>query len=69
MELLLIVALLVAGLALYLLPSGFAVLRNHRQTAPILIVNFFLGWTLIGWIIALAWSFSASPSHAANSPR
>jgi len=30
--------------------------RNHPQKNPILIVNIFLGWTLIGWVAALAWS-------------
>jgi cytochrome b subunit of formate dehydrogenase len=41
---------------IYLAPSGVAFARHHRQRAPILIVNICLGWTLIGWVICLAWA-------------
>jgi hypothetical protein len=30
--------------------------RNHRSRGSILIVNIFLGWTFIGWVVALAWA-------------
>jgi hypothetical protein len=36
-----------------------AVSRSHPNAAPIAIVTLFLGWTLVGYVIALAWSFSA----------
>lgn len=48
--------ILVAGLALYFLPSIVANHRRHRNLMPILIVNLFLGWTLLGWVVALAWA-------------
>ena len=53
-----IVAALV-GMALYWLPSFIAAKRRHRNLVPILLVNLFFGWTLIGWVICLAWSCSA----------
>lgn len=40
-------------------PTWIALLRGHPNLMPIFIVNFFLSWTCIGWIVALAWSFSA----------
>lgn len=43
----------------YILPTIIALLRNHPNTAPIAIVNLFLGWTVIGYIVALAWAFTA----------
>lgn len=43
----------------YFLPMIIALIRKHKQTNPIVIVNIFLGWTLIGWVVALAWSVSA----------
>lgn len=46
-------------LALYALPSIVAFKRKHKSKMAILIVNLFLGWTLVGWVIALAWSFTA----------
>lgn len=45
-------------IALYFLPAIIAIARGHTQGAPIVIVNFFLGWTLVGWVVALAWSCS-----------
>jgi len=41
---------------IYFLPWFIAMLRKHPQVAPIFIINLFLGWTLIGWVIVLAWS-------------
>ena len=50
--------ILLAGiLALYFLPTIVAALRHHHNTAMIAILNFFLGWTFIGWVIFLAMSF------------
>ena len=50
--------ILLAGiLALYFLPTIVAALRHHHNTAMIAILNFFLGWTFIGWVIFLAMAF------------
>ena len=43
--------------AIYFLPTIIACRRGHRQVAPIAIINTFLGWTLIGFVVALAWAF------------
>jgi hypothetical protein len=40
----------------YFLPWINAQLRHHRSKAAIAVINVFLGWTLVGWVIALAWS-------------
>lgn len=56
------VGLAILGLAFYFLPTMIAVLRRHGNLMPILIVNFFLGWSLIGWVVALAWAFSQQDS-------
>ncbi|HYJ44069.1 MAG TPA: superinfection immunity protein [Xanthobacteraceae bacterium] len=47
---------------LYFLPTIVALDRRHQQRWPIVILNALLGWTLIGWIVALAWSASHQPS-------
>ncbi len=44
---------------LYFLPSIIAIVRGHPQVGPILVINFLLGWTLIAWVLVLAWSVSA----------
>lgn len=42
--------------AMYFLPTIVAVMRKHN-IASILLLNLFLGWTVIGWIIALVMAF------------
>jgi Superinfection immunity protein len=46
------------GFALYITPTIVALDRKHRQTAPIAAINLFFGWTVIGWVVALAWSLT-----------
>jgi len=48
-----LLALLTAG---YLLPWAIAVLRDLRTHVSVLLVNLFLGWTIIGWVVALVMS-------------
>ncbi len=46
--------------ALYFLPSIIAYSRKHRNAGAITVLNLFLGWTLIGWIIAIVWSATST---------
>jgi hypothetical protein len=41
---------------MYFLPSIVALIRSKRDTLAIFLLNFFLGWSVIGWIIALVWA-------------
>jgi hypothetical protein len=43
-------------LVMYFLPSIIALLRSKRDALAIFLLNFFLGWSVIGWIIALIWA-------------
>jgi hypothetical protein len=43
----------------YLLPSLIAYARGHNNKLAILVLNMILGWTLLGWCVALIWSFTA----------
>lgn len=45
-------------LSLYFLPTIVALLREHNNGVPIFVLNLFLGWTIVVWIICLAWSGS-----------
>jgi len=47
------VALGIAGLFFYFLPTLIAVSGNHRQWGTISIINIFFGWTLIGGVVSL----------------
>lgn len=50
------IGFLLALLAGYFAPTIVALVRRHPQQWAILAVDLFLGWTIIGWVIALAWS-------------
>ena len=41
---------------MYFLPSILAFARNKRDTTAIVLLNLFLGWTMIGWVVALVWA-------------
>jgi hypothetical protein len=40
----------------YMMPAGIACIRNAKSEPAIFLTNLLLGWTLIGWIVALAWA-------------
>lgn len=46
-------------LLIYFLPTIIA--WKKRNGRAIFMLNFLLGWTLVGWIIALIWAFTIDP--------
>jgi hypothetical protein len=48
----------------YLVPFAIAQLRAKRQTTAILVVNGLLGWTLVGWVVALVWALMPDPNDS-----
>jgi hypothetical protein len=48
------------GVGLYFLPSLIAVARHTHNSTGIFLLNLFLGWTCIGWIIALVMALCSS---------
>ena len=44
------------GFVMYFLPSIIAFARSKRDIAGIILLNFLLGWTVIGWVVALVWA-------------
>ena len=49
------------ALLLYFLPTIVAARRNHHNVGAIGLLNLFLGWTFIGWVLALIWSVTNPP--------
>ncbi|MGA2695405.1 MAG: superinfection immunity protein [Terriglobales bacterium] len=41
------------GFVIYFVPFIIALAKSKRNTLTIFLINFFLGWSLIGWIVAL----------------
>lgn len=56
MEVLSIIVIMLMFIA-YFAPTIAATAFDHKNIAPIIIINVLLGWTLIGWVVALAWAF------------
>lgn len=50
-----LILLIILALA-YFTPSIVAGSRGHGNVTPIVLVNIFLGWTVLGWFAALVWS-------------
>lgn len=50
---------LILTLLFYVIPMIIALIRGHRQTLAISVTNIILGWTIVGWIVALIWSCTA----------
>ncbi|HWY54728.1 MAG TPA: superinfection immunity protein [Terriglobales bacterium] len=47
------------GFLFYFLPSIIAAARSKRDLVSILVLNLLLGWTAIGWVVALVWALKA----------
>jgi hypothetical protein len=52
-------SLIVAAFGVYFLPWIIAAKRSHHQHGAVAVINIFLGWTFVGWVIALAMACSA----------
>jgi hypothetical protein len=42
--------------AFYCVPWIVAQCRHHHQTLAIAVLNICLGWTFVGWVVALVWA-------------
>ena len=50
------ILLVVLIFAFYFLPTLIAFLRQHKNKLAIFLLNLFLGWTILGWVVSLVWS-------------
>lgn len=58
---LLLLVLVLIGAAFYFIPTIIAFVKKTPNKISILVINFFLGWSLIGWVVALAMAFRDTP--------
>jgi len=56
-----LILLLVMGIS-YFIPTIVAINRDMHNKGSIIVVNVFLGWTLIGWVVALAMACGSNKS-------
>ena len=60
-ELIWALVFLVFLLGLYFIPTAVAFSRDARSRWLVAVVNTFLGWTLVGWVVALVVAFRSAP--------
>ena len=41
---------------IYFVPSYIAFKKSKKQKTAIIVLNIFLGWTFLGWVVALVWA-------------
>ncbi len=58
MEILIGIIILIVGILIYFIPALMAFQRKHKNRTAILMLNLFLGWSFIGWVVALVWSLT-----------
>jgi type VI protein secretion system component VasK len=54
-------SLMAALIIVYFVPSADAWDRDHPKARTISLFNLLFGWTVVGWIAALAWARTDSP--------
>ena len=55
--------------ALYFLPAIIAWARGVSSRGSIIAINLFLGWTLLGWVVALSMAVRSLPQSNLSSRR
>jgi hypothetical protein len=55
------IVVLAAVVALYFLPALIADRRRRHDLLIIAMFNAVLGWTVLGWLLALVWSLQPNP--------
>jgi hypothetical protein len=59
--------LLLIILGIYFLPTIVA--GRHHNSGAIFVLNLLLGWTFVGWVIALVWAFTKPGDRNSNQSR
>lgn len=60
----LLAVLAVVGGYVYLLPTIVSAKRKHANRTAICVLNLLLGWTFLGWVVALVWATTANVDRA-----
>lgn len=68
LPILLLVVLAIVALVIHFLPTLVAWNRHVDNFLWIFLINFFFGWTLIGWVVALVWAMTDTPRYG-RTPR
>lgn len=56
MDVVLVLIMLAIAVYLYFIPALVASKKKRQDAMAIFVLNLFLGWTFIGWVVALVWA-------------
>lgn len=60
---------LLVGALLYFVPTAVAQYRKASNMTAVILINLLLGWTMIGWVVALIMAFAGDSGEAAKRHR
>jgi hypothetical protein len=63
LPILVIILIAIVAFVIHFLPTFVAGNRHVKSFWWIFLINFFFGWTLIGWVIALIWAATDTPRY------
>ena len=52
------IGMLIVVFLIYFAPALIASQPRHRNRGAIAMLNLLLGWTLLGWVIAIVWAMT-----------
>lgn len=58
------VVLIIILIGIYMLPTIVGAVRKVVNIGSVFAINLLLGWTLVGWAVALAMALRTNPPHA-----
>ncbi len=60
LDVIVMVVMWLLAVAIYFLPTFCAIDRKHKEIDAIIVLNLLGGWTIIGWIVAVTWSYTTN---------
>jgi hypothetical protein len=57
--------LIIVIIVLYFLPTIIALARSKANVGTVVVINLLLGWTFLGWVVALAMAFGQTKDERA----
>ena len=62
------IAMIVVAAFLYALPAMLAFKRQSTRRWRVLAINLLLGWTVVGWIVAMVLTYAYEPPPVGSAP-
>ncbi|CZF78991.1 hypothetical protein GCE9029_01186 [Grimontia celer] len=58
--------IIILALFIYFIPTLTASMRDSGKTFMVFVVNLFLGWSLVGWVVALVMACATEGNQTAK---